>query len=227
MSKLKSEWEHLVPAKVKALSPQHQLFVYAYLAANFNGTEAAIRAGYATSNAYNTASLILSRPDVSAALQALIEQRAARWAERTEAVIEELYRLGLSNMLDYVTIDARGKPDIDLSGLTRARASAIQEITSEIIETLDGDPEKGIPDRRVVKTKLKLHAKEPSLKLLGQHLGLFNQDGSNPNGQPPGSKAMQIGTVNVQVVYEDRKQAADSITNGQPPVTGRTLTPGS
>ena len=191
-----------IPPEISALLPQQQLFCYAYLASNFNGTEAAIRAGYSPNSAMAQASDLLSRPKVQAGVQALIARRATRHAQMAEDLVEELRRQSFANMLDYVVIDADGRPQIDLSGLTRAQAACIQEVTSEVMETIPGNPETGSPDRRVVKTRIKLYDKKGSQELLGRHLGL---DFSNKERAPLFGSGVQAKVVNVQVVYENRK----------------------
>lgn len=190
-----------MPPDVLSLLPQRQIFCYAYLASNFNGTEAAIRAGYSPNTANEKAAQLLAEISVQKGVQALIARRAARHAQMAEDVVEELRRIGFGNMMDYVTIDGNGRANVDLSGLTRAQSACIQEITTEVVETIDGDPETGQPDRQVVKTKIKLYDKKSSLELLGRHLGLDFSD----KAKAPLFGGLQAGKVNIQVVYENRK----------------------
>src|ERR1700730_3616018 len=84
-----------------------------------------------------------------------------------DKVLEELARLGFSNMLDYITIQ-NGAAVVDFSRVTRGQAAAIQEITVD--EYMDGSG----PDARPVKRiRFKLSDKVRSLELLGRHLKLF------------------------------------------------------
>ncbi len=203
-----------IPPEVQLLLPQQQIFCYAYLASNFNGTEAAIRADYSPQSAMQQASALLSLPKVKTAVRALIAQRAARHAQLAEDVVEEFRRLAFSNMLNYVTVDGRGNALIDLSGLTRAQAACIQEVTSEVIETIDGDPKTGTPDRVVRKTKLKLYGKEKSLELLGRHLGIdFDKDQKSLAELLGGGSG--VSKVNIQVVYEPRRPTLPGDVQGE------------
>ena len=83
-------------------------------------------------------------------------------------VIAELAKIGFSNMLDYVTINARGEAYADLSKLTRDQAAAIVEVTSEIYMEGEGDEAKPVK-----RTKFKLADKRAALVDIGKELGMF------------------------------------------------------
>ena len=85
-------------------------------------------------------------------------------------VLQELEKIGFSNMMDYMRLDEGGRAYIDFSALTREQAAAIQEITVD--EYADG---KGEAAREVRKTKFKLADKRGALELLGKHHKLFTE----------------------------------------------------
>lgn len=61
----------------KALTPKQQRFVDEYLI-DGNGTQAAIRAGYSEKTAYSIANENLSKPEIAAAIQSAMDERAKR-----------------------------------------------------------------------------------------------------------------------------------------------------
>jgi phage terminase small subunit len=80
-------------------------------------------------------------------------------------VLEELRRLAMANIMDYLTVDG-GNVYVDLSRMSREQASAIQEVTVEEYVGKSGK-------RDIKKTRFKLADKRAALELLGKHLKLF------------------------------------------------------
>ncbi|MBI1405992.1 MAG: hypothetical protein GC145_07695 [Caulobacter sp.] len=110
----------------KRLTARQQRFVDLMLMSD-NAAEAARRAGYRPVAAKHTASRLLARPDIQAALAA---GRAARAAPLSRAaVLEELRDMAFCNMLDYVSVSGGGRLDLNLSKLTRAQAAGFRELT--------------------------------------------------------------------------------------------------
>lgn len=165
--------------RARPLTPKQRLFALEYLL-DFNGTQAATRAGYSPRSAEEQARQLLRIPGVAD----LVEQKRSKVEESLgitrEAVIGELAKIGFSNMLDYVAIGADGMPRTDLSGLTRDQAAAIQEITLDQVssETENGAGAAGPALRRTTdRIKIKLAPKREALVDLGKHLGVFRDDG--------------------------------------------------
>ena len=110
-----------------------------------------------------------TRLSKNAAFAARLDELKAVTAEGAVAtkreVLEELTRIGLANMADYV-----GKDDITLpvQRLTRGQAAAIQEYTVEQYVEGNGDNAK-----TVKRIKIKLANKRDALVDLGRHHKLF------------------------------------------------------
>lgn len=102
-----------------------------------------------------------------------------------DRVLQELGKIGFSNMLDYMSVNPDGSAFCDLSKLTRDQAAAIQEANFETVlsgnpdalsaagEDDDGDGKKKVA---VVKGRIKLADKRSALVDLGKHFGLFEAD---------------------------------------------------
>ena len=83
-------------------------------------------------------------------------------------VLEELTKLALANMQDYMRIGPDGDPVLDFSNLTRDQAFALQEVT---VDTYVVGRSKDA--REVRSVKFKLVDKLGALVALGRHYKLF------------------------------------------------------
>ena len=171
---------------MKKLNEKRLKFCNEYVV-DFNGAQAAIRAGYSKNGAREQASYLLTISNVKAKIKELTEAQAKRTEVTADKVIEELAMLGFSNMLDYVMIKG-GIPDVDLSLLTRKQAAAIQEVVLE----------KG---KWGIRVKIKLTDKIRALTKLGEHLGIFNNE-----------PAIEVN-INVNTAKERIQSRIDSIIN--------------
>jgi phage terminase small subunit len=153
-----------------ALTAKQARFVAEYLV-DLNASAAARRAGYSPKTAGQIGDENLKKPEIAEAVNAAIAKRSARTELTADAVIAELWKIGSSNMMDYVRIGSNGDPFIDLSALDRDRAAAIAEVTVEDFK--DG---RGEDARDVRRVKFKLHDKKGALTDLGRHFGLFTDN---------------------------------------------------
>lgn len=112
------------------LTKKQQRFVAEYLL-DLNATQAAIRAGYFERTARQQGQRLLSNVDIQAAIQKQLEARSERTQITADRVLEELAKLGFSNMLDYLRISDEDDPFVDLSQMSREQAAAVQEVTVE------------------------------------------------------------------------------------------------
>ena len=148
------------------LTGKQSLFVQHYLL-DPNATKAALAAGYSKRTAHSTGSENLKKPAIREAIEAGQAKVSVKLEITQELIAQELAKLALVNMEDFIRIGADGDPYIDLSELTRDQAAAINEITVD--DYVEG---RGDEARDVKKVKFKLHDKRASLMDLAKLLGL-------------------------------------------------------
>lgn len=150
------------------LSAREQAFVQQYLICRV-GTQAAIKAGYAEKSAKVTASKLLTKANLAAAI-AEGEKQAAKRAEVTlDDVVAELARVAFSGMSKFIRISPDGDPIIDLSNCTEADLDLLAETTIE--EFAKGWGEDARDVRRI---KIKPLDRFDALKKFDAHLGIGN-----------------------------------------------------
>lgn len=135
---------------------------------DLNGTQAAIRAGYAPRSAQVTASRLLSDDMVKAEIADLMAERAERTEITADRVLQELALIGFADMATYVRMQD-GTPTVDLANLPPDATKVISEITQDSVIGNDGE-------ETVLKTKLKLCDKRAALVDIGRHLGMFTDN---------------------------------------------------
>ena len=147
------------------LTPNQERFVQEYLL-DLNGTQAAIRAGYAEGSASVTASRLLANAKVAEAIAEHQQERAKRTAVTADRVVNELAKLAF----------------VDLSKAYDANGALLApgEMPDEVKAALAGVDYAKTGDRIA-----RFAAKERALELLGKHLGLFRDkvEHSGPDGQ--------------------------------------------
>ncbi|WP_168395140.1 terminase small subunit [Acinetobacter indicus] len=149
------------------LTAKQQRFVEEYLI-DLNATQAAIRAGYSEKTAQQMGSENLLKPVIAEAIQEAQNKRAERTEITQDMVLQELAKIGFSNMLDYMTKTDSGDLVPDFSALTRDQAAAISEITVETYTEGRGEDAE-----EVKRVKFKLGDKRAALVDMGRHLGMF------------------------------------------------------
>jgi hypothetical protein len=112
---------------------------------------------------------LLMQPAIRDYVKHMREEIKARLSLTKDAVLEELNKLAMSNMVDFLVIGEDGNPaGYDLSGLSREQYAAIQEMT---IDTYTEG--RGENAEKVKSVKLKLAPKLGALEALGKHFKLF------------------------------------------------------
>lgn len=149
------------------LNLRQEAFCQEYLI-DFNGQQAAIRAGYSKRAAGTQATVLLKHPGVASKLAQLIDERGKRTQVTADAVISEIAKVAFSNSLDYIKVGDDGLPYVDLTTLTRDQAAAI--LSAEVHEYKEG---RGEDARLILATKIKFHPKLQALEMLAKHFGLF------------------------------------------------------
>lgn len=162
------------------------MFVAEYLV-DLNGARAAIRAGYKPTSAGAMAYKTLSKPAVAEAIRQAQTKRLAALDMTATEVLRELAAIARANVFDYMRLGRDGEPIVDFSGLDRARAAALSEVTVE-----DFTEGRGTDKRDVRRVKFRMHDKLAALDKLAKHHGLLRERVSheNPDGsalEPPHS----------------------------------------
>jgi len=111
----------------KPLSPRHARFVQEFLR-DGNATQAYLRAGYAPRGAQPSASRLMRRVDIAAAITAG-RQRLGRAAELSvERLAQEYARIAFASIDDFITVDADGSVRLDLAKASAAERAGIVEL---------------------------------------------------------------------------------------------------
>lgn len=159
------------------LTPKQAAFVSEYLV-DLNATQAAIRAGYSAKTAYRTGADNLRKPQIAAALATAQGKRLKRAEVTADRVVEELAKVGFSNLLDYFRLTSQGEPYVDLSEITPEQAAALAELQVE--DYVEG---RGEDARQVRRVRVKLADKLKALDQLAQHLGVAKRVDVTSNGE--------------------------------------------
>lgn len=152
------------------LTDRQERFVEEYLV-DLNATQAAIRAGYSARTANEQAARLLANVSVGEAVARAKAERSARIGLTQDRVLEELAAIGFARMPDYADWGRGTQMSLKSSEeLTDRQAAAIAQVTeTEKFIKSTGDGEQLMSRERTIK----LHDKLGTLKLLGQHMGMF------------------------------------------------------
>jgi len=189
-------------ACVADLTPKQRCFVDEYLI-DLNATQAAIRAGFSARTAQEQGSRLLSNVMVAESVARAKAERSARTGLTADRVIEELAAIGFARMSDFAEWGDGEHMSLKPSdGLTDHQAAAISQVveSEKFIKALGRDEQLMSRERTI-----KLHDKLGTLKLLGQHLGMFTD------------KVEHTGTDGAPLTFTiaiDRKDAADANSDG-------------
>lgn len=143
------------------MSKKEDAFVEQYFIQRFNGTKAAIAAGYAPRSAHVTASRLLRKAKVSAA----ITERLADLKMTADEVLINLSEQGRGSMADFVNFGKKGdKPFIDLKqAMERGQLHLVKKL--KITEKHGNVTE--------FTTEIELYDKQAANTLLGKYHRLF------------------------------------------------------
>nr|DAN48034.1 MAG TPA: Terminase small subunit [Caudoviricetes sp.] len=137
---------------------------------DFNGKQAAIRAGYSAKTAEATAARLLRNVKV----QAEISRRQKDLQRRTEIsqdrVVKELARIAFADATDYACVETLTYENED------GTVSPVQIVSPKDTDTLSDDQRAAIAGIKhgANGIEVKLHDKIKALELLGRHIGMFN-----------------------------------------------------
>lgn len=152
-------------SKDRPLTDMQELFCKEYLV-DLNATEAAKRAKYSEKTAAEQGYQLLQKPSVRARVLELMDARAKRVETKSDRVLEELERIGTS---DLIHAFADNNTLLPLKDMPEDMRRAIASI--EVDEIFEGSGE----SRTWVgyTKKVKLWPKDRGLELTGKHLKLF------------------------------------------------------
>lgn len=152
----------------KKLTPKQEKFCQEYLV-DLNATQAAIRSGYSIDTAHSIGWENLRKPEIQLRLTELRNELSSTNGNLAQQVIDELKKVGFSNIQDFLGTSNEIK---DISTLDRDKAAVISSIKKS--KTTFGDDEGNEGEKETVEFKMwdKLNA----LEKLGKHLGIFEAD---------------------------------------------------
>lgn len=148
------------------MNDRQRRFVSEYLI-DLNATQAAIRAGYSPKTAQEQSSRLLSNVMVQEALSQEQQARSVRTQITQDRVIQEIARLGLSDIRGVFSESGSLLPPGEWSDDLSAAVASI-EVDQRKEPSEDGE--------RYTVTKLKLWDKNAALEKLCKHLGLYERD---------------------------------------------------
>jgi phage terminase small subunit len=165
------EWE-------TELTPKQRAFVREYLI-DLNATQAAIRAGYSEKTAYSIGQENLKKPDIAAAIEAAMKNRADRLDITADRVLKELAKIGFSDIRK--AIKWRGHLVSEEDNPEGGDIAVIKTVVTNHVELIDSDKldddtaaaVSEISQNQSGGIKLKLHDKRAALVDIGKHLGMF------------------------------------------------------
>lgn len=149
-----------------ALTDKQARFVEEYLV-DLNATQAAIRAGYSENTAHSIGHENLSKPEIVSAIADAKQERSQRTKVTQDMVIQELARIGFSDLRKMLTDKGSLLDPQDWDDATAAAISSIEVVTGSQGEDIDG--------RKIVERthKIKVWDKNSALEKLAKHLGMF------------------------------------------------------
>lgn len=170
-AKGKAKRRKKIPGK-KKLTEKEECFCREFLV-DLNGTAAARRCKYSNHTASAISSENLRKPHIRARIA---ELRTALGYDNNLAqrVVDELTRIGMSNIQDYLNADNTPK---DFSTIDRELASAISGVKKSVTTFGDGEGNEG--KKEVL--EFKMWDKPAALEKLGRHLGIFELDNKQKN----------------------------------------------
>jgi len=149
------------------LTPKQEKFCEYYIEYD-NATKAAIAAGYSQKTAYSIGDENLKKPEIKEYLKKRREILAAKIEVTQQMVLEELAKIGFSNIQDLME---EGFAFRDIIELEKNQAAAIESVkVKTTTRTFDGNSE------TTKEVTLKKFDKVKALEQLGKHLGFFEVD---------------------------------------------------
>lgn len=157
--------------KLPELIPQYRKFLNRWFSNYYNGTEAAIYAGYPEDTASQKASHILATDKVKKHVEAHFANLAAQNEQHNHAMTQDLQNLINTDLTDFVKIKAKK----DTAGKATGEHAAIIDFNL-LKKSGRGKFIKEISIDRNGKLSLKLENKEAAREMLNKHRGYYEKD---------------------------------------------------
>lgn len=149
------------------LTEQQKKFCREYMK-DFNGTQAAIRAGYSKKTSNEQAVRLLANVSVQKFIKTLQEKNAEKHEGLADEIVAELKRIGFSDIKNFLDSDNAVK---DISQLPSELTTLVESIKKT--ETEFGDEDHGGTKTSI---QFKLHSKLDALEKLAKYVGLYEAD---------------------------------------------------
>ena len=163
-----------------ALTQRQKKFCLEYMK-DFNGTQAALRAGYSVASAPVVACNLLKNPKVLNVIDGFEKELSTRFMSTKERVLKEMSILAYSDIADYT--DANGRLDVtNLRNLPPQVTRAIKKV-KVIRRTVTTTSGTTVTDEKI---DFELYDKERPLTLMGREVGIFKErtELTGANGAP-------------------------------------------
>lgn len=145
------------------LTAKQERFVEEYLV-DLNATQAALRAKYSKKTAAFIGAENLKKPKIKAEIERRMALRGQKTGITQEKVVNELAAIGMSDITDYVVIDAVEQDGKSIPLLTVKSLDELTPLQRSAIASIK-QTASGI--------EVKLWDKNKALELLGRHLGMY------------------------------------------------------
>lgn len=161
-----------------ALTAKQRRFVEEYLI-DLNATQAAIRAGYSKKTAHSVGWENLQKPEIQAAVSEAQAKRTERTGITQDRVLEELAKVGFSDLRRVLTATGGLISPQDWDDETAGAIGSLEVVVRPSPE-VDDDGNRGIEHVHKIKAWDKLSA----LEKIGKHLGMFGGEGAGGDDAP-------------------------------------------
>lgn len=148
-----------------ALSEQQKTFAIEYIKCQ-NGTEAALKAGYAKKSAYNSAYQLKQNPLIQRFIELNNQKRMERLNISADRVLNEFAKIGFFNIEEIYDEDGNILP---IHEMPIHASAGISKIRERLIVLNDDDT-------KVIEREYHFHNKLSALENLGKHLGIYEKD---------------------------------------------------
>lgn len=154
-------------------NPRYEQFSQAYMATN-NETQAAKDAKYSPKTAYSKGNQLLKIVEIKGRVEYLQKQLADDCGVTAKMLMDELKKVGFSNIDDYLRIDDKGNViGRGFDTIDRSKLAAIESIKQTTNITSNKDGERECETRNFT---FKLHSKLTAIQDMGKMIGAYGKD---------------------------------------------------